>query len=114
MCSEDGDATEDSRASGGSGGRRGRGSRGLAVGVVAFGVPDGDDAWVDEEAVHVAHKFLISASVGILGSVSAWRNGFSDRSLPTCIQNCAQESIQRVYQDRAHDVRNVFGLRKRT
>lgn len=45
-----------------------RGCRSLVVGVVAGRVPDGDDAWVREEAVHVAHELFVPTPVGILVS----------------------------------------------
>ena len=38
----------------------------MVVGVVALRVPDGDDARVCEEAVHVADELFISAPVSIL------------------------------------------------
>ena len=52
----------------GGGGRSGSRSRGgsLVIGVVALGIPDGDDARVREEAVHVADELFVSAPVSIL------------------------------------------------
>ena len=53
---------------GGCGGRRGGGGGcgGLVVRVIASGVPDGNDAGVRKEAVHVAHELFVPAPIGIL------------------------------------------------